>query len=608
MAKKYSFEVEADTGGAKKDLAGISGQLDDISGKAAGAGKEFADIGKMTPTLVKGFKGVGTAVKAAFAATGIGIIALVFDMFKNNQKVLDIFNTAVTAIQYVFNDLFKLVEPLTVAIGKLFTDPVQGIKDLGKMIKDYVINYFNQAWDIIKNIGGALANLVTGDWEGLKKNLKEIGTSVGDAILGSEGATEKMIDNVKVATKEAAKLVDLLNQVKLAEAELEKLREKGDLRLEKLRQIRDDEARSITERIAANEELGKALEEQIQAELKLAKLKTEAARQEWIKTGLIENQAEYIRAQANEIAIQNRLEGQRSEMLMNTNSLLREQKDIAKGVTETEMELQDLRDEQARLMKANTLEQLQFDLEALDKKKQATVEAIELELSQTAEGTARYQELLNEKAIIEETYNLNKLQKQQEVANEEKRIADETEAAKQAARLKTEEQDKQLAALKAERDKAVASAQLATVEAVLGAVGEIAGENAVIQKGIAIAEAVINTYKGATMALGSAPPPYSFIMMGAVIAAGIASVVKIARQKIPKAKGDSGSGGNISANGAASSGGGRQPGSFAMVQPLSAQLTNAMSAENKPQRAYVVSGDIESANELDRSIKANARG
>lgn len=601
MAKKYKFEVEADTGPAKDDLAKIGGQLNDISANAGKASGELTGIGKMTPGLVKGFKGVGMAIKAAFAATGIGIVMLLFDMFKNNQKILDIFNTAVSAIQNVFNDLWALVQPLTDSLMKLFTDPKDAIKELGKMIKDYVINYFQQAWDIIKNVGGAIANLLTGDWEGLKKNLKEIGTSVTDAILGSEGASEKMLDNIVTAVKEASKLTDILNRVKIAEAELEKLREKGDIRLEKLRQARDDESKSITERIAANQEIGKALEDQITKELNLARLRTQAAKLQLETTKNIDNQADYIRAQAGEIAVMNRLESQRSEMLMNNNSLLREQNDIAKGIVAANQEVADINSQAARLGLKSALELLQFDLQAIETKRAAQVKAIQEWLALNPNETAARQEQLNQLATIEAQANLDKLARNKEYLTE-KETQDKEANDKQITRVQAYAKKlRDHAIYQAELDKKLGDLKVQSAQQMLTSLSTIAGDNAVAQKGIAAAQAAISTYQGAAMNLTATPwPPVNFGLMALTIAAGLAQVATILKQPIP---GRGGGGAGSGAGGSAP----RQPGSFSMVKPLNQQITTALDKQ-APQRAYVVNGDIESAAELDRNIKANARG
>ncbi|MEL6342075.1 MAG: hypothetical protein AAFV53_03010 [Myxococcota bacterium] len=61
-----------------------------------------------------------------------------------------------------------------------------------------------------------------------------------------------------------------------------------------------------------------------------------------------------------------------------------------------------------------------------------------------------------------------------------------------------------------------------------------------INKGAGIAQATINTFLGATQALGSLPPPASFIAAGAVTAAGLASIAKIASTPPPKKMGHSG--------------------------------------------------------------------
>lgn len=53
-------------------------------------------------------------------------------------------------------------------------------------------------------------------------------------------------------------------------------------------------------------------------------------------------------------------------------------------------------------------------------------------------------------------------------------------------------------------------------------------ENTIAYKAFAIAQATMDTYKAANMALGSAPPPFNFILMAATIASGIANVGKIA--------------------------------------------------------------------------------
>lgn len=59
---------------------------------------------------------------------------------------------------------------------------------------------------------------------------------------------------------------------------------------------------------------------------------------------------------------------------------------------------------------------------------------------------------------------------------------------------------------------------------------------AIAQKAIANAEAIVNTYKAANVALASAPPPFNYALMASVVAAGLANVVKINTTPIPSAE------------------------------------------------------------------------
>lgn len=60
------------------------------------------------------------------------------------------------------------------------------------------------------------------------------------------------------------------------------------------------------------------------------------------------------------------------------------------------------------------------------------------------------------------------------------------------------------------------------------------------RKEFAIAEAIINTYEGATQALAAYPPPWSFIMAALVVAAGLQQVAQIRKQSASGSPGGAG--------------------------------------------------------------------
>ena len=89
------------------------------------------------------------------------------------------------------------------------------------------------------------------------------------------------------------------------------------------------------------------------------------------------------------------------------------------------------------------------------------------------------------------------------------------------------ELDKQQAASKEELAGVVGNA--------LGAVADLVGRNTVAGKALAIAQATIDTYAGASKALAAYPPPFNFIAAGAVIISGLLNVKKILSVKVPGA-------------------------------------------------------------------------
>lgn len=121
-----------------------------------------------------------------------------------------------------------------------------------------------------------------------------------------------------------------------------------------------------------------------------------------------------------------------------------------------------------------------------------------------------------------------------------------------------------------------------------------------IQKAVNIASATMDTYKAAASALKDSPAPFNYIAMAAVITAGLVNVKKIAAQKFEG--GTSGGGGGSTAAG----GGG--------VAPITPQfntvgnngINQLAQLQQQPVQAYVVSGEVTSAQALDRNRVQNS--
>ena len=133
---------------------------------------------------------------------------------------------------------------------------------------------------------------------------------------------------------------------------------------------------------------------------------------------------------------------------------------------------------------------------------------------------------------------------------------------------------------------------------------QLAGEGTVAGKALGIADATINTYVGATQALSTLPPPFSFIAAAATIAQGLLSVNSIINTPLPSMPGvsDTSGGGGGSRLSAAP-----VPPSFTPNAPTSLDATSLNAIGNVAARAYVVESDITGSQKRIRRIENSAR-
>ena len=186
--------------------------------------------------------------------------------------------------------------------------------------------------------------------------------------------------------------------------------------------------------------------------------------------------------------------------------------------------------------------------------------------------------------------------------------------------------DKQTAKARVEIEKAQQEAKLAVVSDALGTLADAVGRESAAGKAFAVAQAVINTYQGATKALATYPPPFGAIAAGAVIVQGLMSVKKIVSTKLPAPPGGKSAPSDTAGNAVSSAGigGGAGAPSAQNVAPNlvpvigSSQATagsaiagtlNSTFAQNqqRPIQAFVVSGEVSSAQQLERRRNTSAQ-
>jgi len=558
MAKKIQVELEAKTDKAIKEIKDVKGEIQDLTKSTE---KGFDDIGTATKGVSKGIKGIGTALKAAGIGLAVAAFAQLTEIFKQNQKVADVFNTTFEVVSIAFNDFVNFIINNTSGVVNffkaIFENPKQSLLDFADAFKRNIQERFESYLDTLGFIASAVKKVFSGDFKGALEDVKSAGKESLDVLTGVNNTFDKATETVtKVATatsnyvKEtvtaAAANVQLEKSARLAETANQGLIEKYDRQAEQLRQIRDDESKSFEERIAANNELGKLLDEQEKTMMANADARVKQAEAELAKNkDNVDLQIAYREALNEQAGIEAQITGFRSEQQTNTNSLLREQKDLVNelaliGKSEREIE---------RL-------ELQQDYEA---KKLL----IEREITDEAEKNERL-------LALQTDYNNNVKKLDQEVENAKIEMAKQT----------------------------------------LGNISKAVGENTKAGKAAAAAAALINTYQGITAELATkTATPFGFALKLANIATtaaiGFKSVKDILKTDPKSTTGRSTT--------TPTSSGGRPaaeplPPAFNIVGASGTnQLAEAIGGQaQQPVKAFVVSNDVSTAQELDRNIVEGA--
>ena len=573
-----------------KETSGFSGS---IEGVGEGAKKSTKGVG----VLSKGFKGLGTAIKATGIGLVIGLLAKLGEVFMQNQKVADIFNTTFEAVSIVFNDFVNFIVNNTGGVIKffdaIFKNPLESLKSFANAFKENIQERFDSYLDTLGYLASAVKKVFSGDFAGALDDVKSAGkesldvlTGVNDSFDKGKEFIEKSAEAVKNYATETLKAaqenVKLANSAELAAAQQTLLVEKYDRQAEQLRQIRDEERNSISERKKANDELLLVLEQQEKAMLATADAQLASAQAEAAKNDSIENQVAVTDALANRLGVLAQIEGFRSEQKANDLALDREQIELTNSKLESESTLSIER-------KRFNAEQIEDELARLEALKE--VDLLEAE-----------QEALRLEAIVNNANAETQAKVDAQIALDE---------FNEQSRQTNISRDKEISDAKIDlsnKEREITSKNLAATENVLNSFGELAGEQTVAGKGLAIASATINTYRGVSDALAAVTvTPFetalNFANAGAILANGLSNVKKIVSVKVPSTGGGGGGAGSAPSGGAAPT-----PPSFNVVgaSETSALGDAVASQTNEPVQAYVVSNDVTTAQSLENNIVEGA--
>ena len=606
--RTINVDIKSNADATAKDFEKVADSVGDVDSQIQGLNKGAEGGVKGFKKMSTAAKGLGTALKAA----GIGLVIAAFAKFtevlNENQKVADFFSTTFEALSLAFNDFFNFifdnVGGIVESFKAFFEDPLKSIKDFATAIQEGIIDRFVQFQETLGFIGDAIGKLFSGDFAGAVKSLKTAGKEAVDVVTGVDGSFEIVKEKINNAAdaitgyvtstiKAAKATVDLNKQAEIAAVKQQGIVEQFDRQAEKLRQVRDEERNTIEERIAANDKLKETLDEQEKAMLSLVDLQIAAAAAEFNKNKNQENTIALLEAQNEKQAVLAQIEGFRSEQLANDLALDREKIELTNTKLESEATLSIER-------KRINAEQIEDDLARLQRQQEIDAEEEILQ-------TERLQRVIDEaregtQAKVDAIIALNEF----EVEISQKKLEREKEIG---------EKEIENAQAVADAKKAIQDAQFSNAEAGIALLKTLAGDNKKIQAAALIAENAVGIAKTiiATQTANAAAlaTPQAVLTSGAaavpVIAANnIAAGISIAASVAATAQGLSAlkAGGSPTTGGELPQGGGAQAPSFNVVGDSG--VNQLATLQQQPTQAFVVSGEVTTAQALDRNRVQNA--
>jgi len=610
--EKIVVELQAKTDKALKGIDSVAKSVEDLNKEVVSSNKatekSLKGVQGASKSAAKGIKAVGTTLKAIGIGLVISALSSLKELFSQNQKAVDLFNTvfetAAIVVGEVVNAFTNIYDVLTQstdqfdALGKVMSGILTSVLAPFKMAF-YGIQLGMQAaqlaWEEsffgdgdpkeIKRLNAAILET--------KDNMKEVadeavGAAVtiynnfGEAVseVGKVGSTviEELGKVSVTAAYDTAKAnVDLQKSAELAAARQGLIFETFDRQAEKLRQIRDDETKSIAERKKANDELLVKIADAEKGMLAQAQMQLRVANADLKRDkNNVESQVAQIEAVKELAAVRAQIEGIRSEQMSNENALNKESLELTNARLESESNL--------------SIEQKRFNAEQIED------ELLRLTKLKEIDELEKEQETLRLEAIVENANAGTQAKIDAEIA-----LNEFTEQSRQTDLTRT----KEIAKAKIDLEKVQEEATKKRVQGTIGALGSLSsvlGESTAAGKGMAIAAATMNTYQGVTDALAAKTfTPFDtalkFVNAAGILSTGLKTVKQITAVKIP----------NSGGGGSAPSGGGvsipSAPPAFNVVGASeTSQLADSIGSQSQePTRAYVVSADVTTSQEMDRN-------
>lgn len=597
VEKIVNINVNDNADKAAENFENLNEEIKQTEATTKDTEKATEDLGRTTDAVTGGmigkFKGLLTSVrgvissfgllKTAIIATGLGALLVAIVSIKQ----------AFTASEEGQNKYIKLMQRIGVVVGNI-TDI---LADLGSAII---------------NLGAALGKVLVGDIDGAKRAFAEFKKEIYATAQGVKNFGEETSKELKKADEIANKKA----KADKAERELIVARAKADReRAELLEKAQQRQNFSVQQRIQFLKEAS-ALEEEItNKEIEASKLRRDAI---ILENTLSKSNKEALQAEEEAKAKVIQLETDRlrkqKEVTGQISGLIEQEKAIRQAAYDAEVAAND--EKNAKKLEADKkhLEEIKklAEQEAEDFKRILEAEDEFLQSDIEKELQANYDKYAELIALAEQYGQDTSVLLEAQLSNEN----DIKE------RFRQQDKDNELANAKSVADakKTIQDSQISNVEAGINLLSQLAGENRELQalsiaaeNAVGIAKIIINTQAANAaaklkyaaipggLALAAAEITANKVSAGIGIAASAAAAAKgiaTLRQSVPIDRG-----GNLGGNDSTPN----------ANEQLSSPNFNVVGAtgisqteELQPVKAYVVSGDVTTAQSLDRNRIQNA--
>ena len=441
-----------------------------------------------------------------------------------------------------------------VIVGTLisyFTSTQKGAEKL-EIIMTKIGATFSVLKDRMSAFGGGLIKLFTGKGKEGLQDMKDSFKGIGDEIKTD---VKLMGDLTKsaIALREAERQINLETAQRRAE-------------VEQLKLIAEDQSKSTQERLVASEKAFAIENDLLAKRVANAEEGVRIQREQMlISENLEEDQEKLNQLEIGLANIKQESFTKQIELNNKINSIKKEELAITDAQKKADEDKiikdQEIADKELELLRTSNLTKQELELDQAKQKHEKLLELANKYGQDTTKLTEKYDAQV---LAINETYS-----------EKEKKVEELTQEAKEKM-----------------------------VQDGLGAITGLLGENSKASKGIAVANAIRNTYLGVTNALANVPAPFNFIQAGTTLLQGMSAVKNIMKtsESETSTPSDSGGGGGGGASVPASNTGGL----LAQVQnmiPNQLTETFADGGATQPIQAYVVENEITNAQTLQQEVE-----